>query len=187
MTVTAAQHDLIRYYWGMKGPQPKNAAEELGAYFEDLRTRLNVEELQAEHLVSDARRKRSVLRKEFEWDDAKAAHEHRLEKARWLLRGVRGVWRLPDGTEVEGRVAVHIKRHTVEESGVRRICSGGYYRTESVVAYPERRDIALQDALRSLEAFRRKFHFILKLAGLDATLDLLMTQIRMRIEEGKEK
>jgi len=183
VTITAAQHDLLRYYWGMEGPKPKNDPEDLGTHFDKLRKKLGVEELQADHLVEDAQRKRSMLHKEFEWNDAKAAHQHRLETARWLLRGLHGVWRLPDGSEVRGRVAVHIKRHKVEdeETGVVKIYGGGYYPTESVVAVPERTELALKDALRSLEAFRRKYQFILKLAGFDDDIGAVVEQIRARV------
>jgi hypothetical protein len=40
-------------------------------------------------VVAFAQRKRDAeLRKCFEWDDRKAAHEHRLEQARYVLRGI---------------------------------------------------------------------------------------------------
>lgn len=43
----------------------------------------------AEAVVEAASRPDSVLRSLFEWDDSKAAYEHRLEQARGLIRSVR--------------------------------------------------------------------------------------------------
>lgn len=40
-------------------------------------------------VVDDAKDARSVLHEVFEWDDSKAAHAHRLEQARALIRSIR--------------------------------------------------------------------------------------------------
>lgn len=45
--------------------------------------------LTAEAVVSDAANPKSPLHSRFEWDNSKAAHEHRLEQARALIRSVR--------------------------------------------------------------------------------------------------
>ena len=43
-------------------------------------------------LVQEGRRARSVLHGDFNWDDAAAAHAHRLEQARYMLRSIMIVW-----------------------------------------------------------------------------------------------
>lgn len=43
----------------------------------------------AEAVLAAARNKKSALHAEFEWDDKKAAHEHRLDQARALIRSVK--------------------------------------------------------------------------------------------------
>lgn len=40
-------------------------------------------------VVEDASNPESILHDQFEWDDAKAAHAHRLDQARVLIRSVR--------------------------------------------------------------------------------------------------
>lgn len=45
--------------------------------------------LTPEAIVQEAAKKNSVLHAMFEWDDAKAAHQHRLDQARELIARVR--------------------------------------------------------------------------------------------------
>jgi ribosome-associated translation inhibitor RaiA len=52
-----------------------------------------------ENVIDVARDPRSALHSEFEWDDAKAGHAHRLDQARVLIRSV--------------KVVVTIERHTI--------------------------------------------------------------------------
>lgn len=47
-------------------------------------------------IVEDARPSGSVLHKYFEWNDTKAAEQHRLSQARQLVRSVRIVFQLPN-------------------------------------------------------------------------------------------
>ena len=42
--------------------------------------------LTPENVVKESRRKTAALHDEFEWDDAVAAHEHRKERARVIMR-----------------------------------------------------------------------------------------------------
>jgi hypothetical protein len=50
-------------------------------------------------LVQKAQSARSILHADFNWDDATAAHAHRLEQARYILRSIMIVWdeSTPDG------------------------------------------------------------------------------------------
>lgn len=60
-------------------------AQVLGECVERIKLRAPSGTVTAEHLIEEARRDRAI-RHLFEWDDAKAAHEHRLTRARELLR-----------------------------------------------------------------------------------------------------
>lgn len=48
--------------------------------------------LTADIVVDEAKNPRSALHGEFEWDDSKAAHEHRLQHARSLIRSITVVY-----------------------------------------------------------------------------------------------
>lgn len=60
--------------------------------------------LTPEGVVSAARDKNSVLHGEFEWDDRKAGHAHRLDRARELIREVTYV-----AFDVTERVVQHVQ------------------------------------------------------------------------------
>lgn len=86
---------------------------------------------------------KSALHGSLEWDDAKAAHEHRLSQVRRLVR-----------------------LHIVQEDGTPQLVSltfdrtnngGGYRSISDVVKAPDLREIMLQDALEELERVQRKY------------------------------
>lgn len=55
-------------------------------------------ELTADLVVEEARPKQSPLHPYFEWDDRRAAEQHRLEQARLMIRRVKFVVQSPDET-----------------------------------------------------------------------------------------
>ena len=61
-------------------------AQAAGERLEALRSKNN--RLETVDVVSDARNKHSPLHDAFEWDDKKAAHEHRLNTARTIIRSI---------------------------------------------------------------------------------------------------
>lgn len=66
-------------------------------------------------LLESAKNKNSVFHDYFEWDDSKAAHLHRLEEARYLLRHIE-VRIIRDGEEKISRAyEVVTKRNTSNE------------------------------------------------------------------------
>lgn len=56
-------------------------------------------QLTPEFLVKEAERKNSPFHKFFEWDNGRAAHKHRIEQARFLIRSVRVVIVEPPSTQ----------------------------------------------------------------------------------------
>jgi hypothetical protein len=62
-------------------------AQEVGEELERIRVRSGGK-LRTEDVVKEARSDNSPLHKMFLWDDEKAAHEHRLQQARQLIRVV---------------------------------------------------------------------------------------------------
>lgn len=93
----------------------------------------------------------------FEWDDTKAAHEHRLSQARHLIRSVR-VQVEAAGVEA-GPVAVRVF-HSVPSRGVEQ-----YVPTRSLTI-TEQDEVEAQ-AMADWRAFKRKYE---GLAGVFATI-----------------
>jgi hypothetical protein len=68
----------------------KSDAERIGPELLRLKKKHGV--LTKDLLVQKAHDTRSVLHDDFNWDDASAAHAHRLEQARYILRSIMIVW-----------------------------------------------------------------------------------------------
>src|SRR5690606_12888800 len=65
-------------------------------------------ELTPEDIRDDARPDRSPLHSFCEWDDSAAAHQHRLQQARGLIRSVVAIYTREDAPAVKQRAYVHI-------------------------------------------------------------------------------
>jgi hypothetical protein len=72
--------------------------------------KLYKQRLAAEKLLAEATPVNSVLHDAFSWDDASAAHQHRLAQARHLLRSLDYVFDAPDG-ELKGRATTITARN----------------------------------------------------------------------------
>lgn len=109
----------------------------------------------------------SELHGQFEWDNAKAAHEYRLHQARRLI-------------------AVHV----VDDSGDRRVISlvtdrskgGGYRDLQTVLSNDEMRRIALRQALGEFNRVRVKYEHLRELASINEAI--VTTEQRMAGNEG---
>jgi hypothetical protein len=173
-----------RYLWRSGSRHTKADAEQTGRYITAFERKLQ-RKLQAEDLLDQAENDNNCpVRDEFEWDDQTAAHQHRLETARSILRSLKRVYIVKDGKgkpveEREIRVWVHV-RPTEEDDG-------GYVRSDAVL---KDRDVmlrVLQEALRELRSFQRKWaelHFFSEiLQPIDAIEARLLKAIDKRQEE----
>jgi hypothetical protein len=93
----------------------------------------------------------SALYNSLNWDDATAAHEHRLWQIRQLIQ-----------------VHITIVSGTREfvSLTIDRASGGGYREVADVVASGNLRQIMLDDALEDLERVRRKYQLLDELAGV---------------------
>lgn len=98
--------------------------------------------LTASRVVEAAADPGSPAHDRFEWDDARAAHEHRLATARKLIVSVRYV---PSGASRSLPVFVHVPAARGE---------GEYAPVEIVVHQPERWELARREVLRQLDGAR---------------------------------
>lgn len=117
--------------------------------------------LRPEAVVEAARDDSSPLHSYFTWDDTEAARRQRLHEARHLIRVAVTV--LPNSTEpVRAFVSLSTERGKAQPG---RVTGGSGYRLITKVLTDEQaREQLLADALRELEAFRRKYARLAELA-----------------------
>jgi hypothetical protein len=106
----------------------------------------------------------------FEWDDSKAAHEHRLEQARKLIR-VKLTMIADHPRAVRAYVSLQRDRETD---------GGGYRAIVDVMSDDEMREQLLDEALDELNRFRRKYSMLKALAPIFEATD----QVRARRRVG---
>lgn len=124
--------------------------------------------LEPEHVVNAARDAKNVLHKHFEWDDKVAAHAHRLDQARGIIRSVRVL----DG-DGSGDKPAFI---SIADRGVS-------YRSAGEVADSRVLQLAvLAQAERELEAFERRYAMLKNVCQLVAAARDGIRQARGEIE-----
>lgn len=119
--------------------------------------------LTARAVVAAARGKSSPLHKFFEWDDNIAGEKHRLAQAAELIRVVLVVIQR-DPKDKPRKVRAWV---SVTKAGRGR----RYYPTVEALSDAEYRQQLLTDALRELDAFRRKYETLSELAAVFEALD----------------
>lgn len=95
----------------------------------------------------------SELHGRFEWDDAKAAEKYRVDQARQLI-------------------AVHVRTDDGERATISlvqdRNPDGGYRRIEQVMSNAELRAMALRQAMREFNRWRKRYEHLSELAKVFA-------------------
>ena len=116
-------------------------------------------------VVKSARSVKSPLHPLFEWDDKKAAKEHRLDQARGLMRSVEVVYRKTEGGGPQHvRAFVNVKEVDCERTQF-------YTTTASALKSPDQRTYVLQTAWRRIATFRNEYGHLKEFSALFATLD----------------
>jgi len=118
----------------------------------------------AELVVAEAAKKSSPLRAYFEWDDARAAMERRLEQARYLLRSVRVVI-VREEREKEFRAFVRVDRGAAGERET------VYLPTAKVMSNAAYRQQVVARALSELEEWQERYKEYEELAALFAAIE----------------
>lgn len=113
--------------------------------------------LQPETVVAAASDPDSPLHAQFEWDDTKAAAEHRLWQARTLIRRVIVEYEKAPGERAEHQLFVSITTDRAKEGG-------GYRVLTDVLSDEDLRQQLLIDARREMATFRSKFAKLTELA-----------------------
>lgn len=118
-----------------------------------------------EKVVLAAKPKNSPLHEFFDWDDGDAAFQWRLHQARNLIRVVVEVEELPDRTFRDVRVFVSLSSDRNKD--------GGYRIMAEVLTDERRTKEMLEDALRELLSFRKKYEMLKELASIFKAIDKL--------------
>lgn len=111
-------------------------------------------------VVNAAKEEKNLLHDCFEWDDSKAAHDHRLWQARELIRVTIRV--LPSS---EKTVRAYVS--LVDD----RKKDGGYRSIIDVLTDEELSRRMLEQALHELNSVRRKYHMLKELSDVFNAID----------------
>lgn len=122
----------------------------------------------ADLLLERARSVSSCLHGVFEWDDERAAHEHRLAQARLVLRSLQIV--TPNGEAARMYVAVD-----VEESRGKQ-----YVPTVQAMKVPEWREFVMEEALNDLRSLKAKYAAFKEMAALVEDVDRIVVKFEKR-------
>ena len=141
-------------------------AKEVGAHLDMLRQRLNGE-LQPADVVADAKNPNSPLHSFFEWSDTKAAHEHRLQQARGLIRSVVAIYVREEKPAVRTRAFVHIPQGETSH----------YRSADHAMSQRDTRDIVLKRALEELIGWQRRYKDLLEFAEFCDSIDQLQLKL----------
>ena len=131
------------------------------------------ESLNAEIIVQEASIPESKLHAYFEWNDMKAAHQHRLAQARFYVRHI--VYRFQKGSEPV-RLFSTIRMDT-GEPGIR---ANYYVPTETAIENPQMREQILAQAYAEWMTFQRKYQTLKELADLFQSSEKIWNKIWMK-------
>lgn len=163
--VTDNPHKIVRYRSGFRFNVPAEQAHE-----ECTRVIKGCDpgDDYCQALVDASRHEKAVLHNEFEWDDEKAATQHRRSQASCIYRSIEVLVEERPATRAFHSIEVELAyRDDGEESGRSRV----YMSHHDAMHDPKARRILLDRALRELRSARRRYSDLLELSGIFAAID----------------
>jgi len=151
----------MEYKW-KSGARAKVKAQVAGEELERIRIR-DGEELSPEAVVTEARKKKSPLHDEFEWDDTVAAHEFRLEQARCMIRSV--LVTREGGKEI--RAFLNVRVEAADEDAPAKV----YTSIERAMSDPVFRAQVLAKARKELQEWRKRYNDLEEFASIYRAMD----------------
>ncbi len=141
-----------------------------GKRLEKIRQR-NDGKLLAEDVVEDAEPVEAVLHPCFEWDDASAAMQYRLDQAQALIRAIVIVPETDDGNHNPVRAFVHIKNDPEDA-----MPNAGYYTAiTDAMSDPVHREQVVHRAMKELEDWRKRYNDFEEFASVFEVIDDVRT------------
>lgn len=130
-------------------------ASVVGAHLEMLREKFKGE-ITPEDVLADAKNDNSPLHSFFEWSDSAAAHQHRLQQARGLIRSVVAIYVSDDKPAQRVRAYVHIPEGETSH----------YREASHAMSVKTTRDAVLKRALAELIGWQKRYHDLHEFADL---------------------
>lgn len=115
--------------------------------------------LTADIVLEEAGNKTSVLHSQFNWDDAAAAHQHRLWQAHQLIAKVRVIYIRGDETQNSVRAYVCLNH------------GKGYISTAKVMSDEAMREQFIEQGKAELERWRQRYESFVEFANVVAAID----------------
>ena len=115
--------------------------------------------LSAQRLVDVSRPKEAALHTAFEWDDSIAGEEWRKHQARHIINSIIVVQKKED-EPVPVRAFFKIEQS-----------EGTYESVHTILRCATKREMLMQDALRELDSFKRKYSVLKELSGVFAAIE----------------
>jgi len=143
-------------------------AKKLGPVLEKIVSKADPAKL-PEAIIEQAKSTGSPLHRYFEWDDSKAAHKHRLDQARCMIRSIEIVRVDTRGTEQRVRAIEHVK-------------GTGYVPTETILKSANQTKNLLDRFLGEVEALTRRWNAYSNLPEVS----VILTAIK-KAREAQEK
>lgn len=147
------------YQW-KPGTHHKLDAQAAGEELERIRTWHNGR-LEAVAVVEASRDPGAPLHTAFEWDNAKAADQWRLDQAGTMIRHIAVVIEKPDGEQGSIRAFVSVRRDE----------DRSYTSVAHALSDDELRAQVLQQAWRELEAWRHRYAELVELGKVFSLID----------------
>ena len=117
-------------------------------------------------VLAKAKTKTNKLHKVFEWDDSKAADEHRLLQARKMMQSIEVIY--PESPKQTPHRHYMVVTEAPKANQPRRKV---YRTTKEILEDPIARDELLGNAIREAISFRQKYAELSELAGVFHALD----------------
>lgn len=146
-------------------------ASVVGAHIEMLREKFRGE-ITPEDILEDAKNDNSPLHSFFEWNDGDAAHQHRLQQARGLIRSVVAIYTHPDRPATRMKAYVHIpdKEPHYREAG-------------HAMSVKKTRDMVLQRAWSEFQQWRKRYESLKEFSDLFEVADEVGHKITKRLKK----
>lgn len=133
-------------------------------------------------VVEEAKSKTSPLHDHFEWDNEAAAEKYRLHQARHLINSIIVVVETPEETiEERAFFNVRIKRETEEPEEAE--IEQAYVPVSVVLKEKPLRDQILDQALREIDHWEKRYNNIRELSPIFDAVDLVFEQVRGIVED----